>query len=214
MGGTFSKPDNSYKEGIMSNVNSNGFYNLPAQFVTTTSETALLVPATGAAGLPSPLLPANSGLCVGWTDLLGNADGHPFTVFLACKAAIFSSNFNFKLYQIPAAVVGTIGRAGSVTSTGTLGAGAVSLGGPIQENPLSCHFFFTYTLMWDAVSGKLDGQVYWQLDGFPYLTPNNAIQVTGITSAKDLNFMPSFIFIGGANAGNSITITEFSINRL
>ena len=73
----------------MSNVNTfAGFYNLPSQAAGNTSANVLVVPSSGYAGLPSPALPAGSGLTVSVTPDIatGFSDVHPFKVKLFGKA--------------------------------------------------------------------------------------------------------------------------------
>lgn len=183
----------------MSNVNSfEAFYNLPTLSVTTGSATPITVPATGIATLPSPALPVGSNISLGISDaVVGNmtVDGHPFKVRISGKVFTgASSTF------IPAIYLGTASTVGSSVAsvTGTAFAGA-------------SNFTLEATLIWDSVSGKLNGYALASINGANSAIATTSVQ-SGITSATALSFVPQFTF-GTANAANTVTVTEFVIDR-
>lgn len=201
----------------MSNQNTTaGFYNLPAQSITVTTETTLLTPAASGvyAGLPSPALPLSTTAApFGWyigfpPDITGNDtyDGHPFKVRVAGKVFTgASSTLIVKLYEVPAATItaGTQSTIGgdhlvftSPTITAFTGAGS---------------FVYEAEFIWDSTSKALNGQTTVNLSNgtFTALAGTSALASLGV---GDLNFIPSFTF-GTANAGNFVQLTEFVIDR-
>ena len=67
-------------------------------------------------------------------------------------------------------------------------------------------------LLWDSVSGKLNG-VFDTITDATYTGPAaNTAQLTSVTQA-DLNFLLAFTF-GTASVSNSVTVKEFSLNIL
>ena len=111
-----------------------GYQNIPAQIITTTTETALLVPAQGVyAGLPSPTLAAGAGLAIGFPpDITGSIyDGHPFIVSLVGKVTTGGAiTFLPKIYQVPASVVAEKKKMKSVLGKGEVVRVDVELFGP------------------------------------------------------------------------------------
>lgn len=204
---------------MASNNSTAGFQNIPAQLITTGTETALLVPAQGVyAGLPSPTLAAGVGLAIGFPpDITGSIyDGHPFLVTLAGKFTTGASLTVLpKIYQVPASVIAA-GTQGTVSNDHvTVALAATSSGAAATQN-----FIIQAQYLWDSTSKILNGFVTAaQINGVN-IAPNagtagtlvatTAITTVGIT---DLNFMPSFTF-GTANAANSVTVTEFFIDRV
>lgn len=194
----------------MSNSNSFlGYQNLPAQTITTTTDTPLLVPAQGLyPSLPSPNFAAGAGLYVGLSgDIPNNAtyDGHPFTVRVAGKAyvAATASTFTTTLK------LGT----SNVSANNTALANATKASGSVTATALN--FWLEAELIWDSVSQTLGGVVSGLVGGL-LLAPTviTAQQVanpsTGVLPA--FNFIPSFTF-SVANAANTVTVTEFLIER-
>jgi hypothetical protein len=207
----------------MSNQNTvAGFYNIPAQVITVTTETALLVPAAGVyAGLPSPVLPAASGLTVSPSpDIVGvgsTLDLRRFNVRLSGKIANpGGGNVTVKMYQVPFASLGVISAAGSVTSAGAPGSGDVAVTTftalTTPANPSS--FEYEVDLLWSATVNRIDGFMQGIAAG-TLLAPTviSAPVTSGVTLANALNFLPSFTFATG-NAANSIQISEFVIERV
>jgi hypothetical protein len=207
----------------MSNANTvNGFYNLPTQVITVNTEIALLVPAQGAyAGLPSPTLPASAGLTASLSpDIVGvgsTLDLHRFNVRIGGKFANpGGGNVTVKLYQVPLVGVGVISATGSVTSGGAPGSGDVAVTTftalTTPANPSS--FSYEVDLLWSAAVNRIDGWMAGIAAG-TVLAPTviTAPVTSGVTLATALNFLPSFTF-ATANAGNSVTISEFVVERV
>jgi hypothetical protein len=194
----------------MSNANSFlGYQNLPAQLIATTTDTPLLVPAQGLySTLPSPTLTTGAGLYVGLTgDVLNNAtyDGHPFTVRVAGKINVAVTNaFNVTLKLGTSATSATNTTIALATATAAgLAAGAYN-------------FWFSVEFMWDSVSQTLNGVVSGTVAGtLKALVATTALQVVNptATTTPTFNFIPSFQFATTANAANSVTVTEFLIDR-
>jgi hypothetical protein len=208
----------------MSNVNTfAGVYNVPAQLITTGTATALLVPASGYPGYPSPLFPKNSGLSIAPpADITtGTLDGRPFKV--RCSGIYntgTSSTFLMSFAQVSSANVGVIGAAGGVTSTGVLGTGATVIGaGTVGTGVTGAgSFSLEATLIWDSTSKQLSGNI-----GGPASFVNASGQISTFTPITvttrvaslnfvDLNFLATFTF-GSSNAANSVTVTEFILDR-
>jgi hypothetical protein len=204
----------------MSNVNSyNGFWNLPVYTLTDTNEHALLVPSAAGIypGLPCPEYPASSGICIPATYDLptgGTLDGHAFCIQLVgLLANPGAGNLTIKLYQVPYASLGTISATGSVTSAGAPGSGDNNVDSIAFTTPASGHFQILWTLMWDSTVAKLDGTHIGQVNNATVAFANVGTQLTsGVASSQALNFLVSFTFATG-NAGNSVTVKEFSMER-
>jgi hypothetical protein len=206
----------------MANVNSyNGFYNLPVQsYNASSAEKALLVPSAGSyPGLPSPQFLAKSGLSIPAVyDLAtgGDVDGHAFKVKLIFDFVSASTEtIAVKLYQVPSAVVGTIGSAGSVTSAGVPGSGDTTLGTVTIGSGSalgSGHAWVIWTLMWDSTSETVDGFYSGAYDGTA-IARTAVTQLTSVASAKELNFLPSFTFSSTGTTQN-ITVMEFSMEQV
>ena len=207
----------------MANLNSTaGFQNLPAQLITGTTETALVVPAQGLYGgsLPSPTFAAGNGLSIGFPpDIAGSVyDGHPFLVSVVGKITTGASlTFLPKLYQVPGTIVAAQTQ-GTVANDNVVMVGAATSSGAAGTQ----NFVIQTQFLWDSTSKKLTGFVSgYQINGVniavgtPTGTAGQA-QVTTVVSSVgvgDLNFIPSFTF-GTANAANAVTVTEFLIDRV
>lgn len=193
----------------MSNMNSFlGYQNLPAQTITTGTDTPLLVPAQGLySTLPSPVFAAGAGLYVGLTgDVINNAtyDGHPFTVRVAGKAFIAGTG--------TLAVTLKLGTSATSSSNTTL-ANATKVGASVTAT--AQNFWLEGEFMWDSVSQSLTGVASGVVGGLLLAQiVITAQQVTNpnATTPATLNFIPSFTF-SSANAGNTVTVTEFLIDR-
>jgi hypothetical protein len=218
----------------MANANSyNVVQNLPAISITGTAEICLLVPAVGkwGANFPSAQYPAGSGLCLpAGYDLAtgGEVDCHVFKIRLMGDLTVVgaTNNLTLVLYRIPYASIGVTGSGttAAVTSAGAHGTAAVSLSSINIHSlltsyyPASGHFFFEWTLLWDSTIAKLDGFYTGLISstataGFSKFNETAVTQLTsGVTSSASLNFMPGFTF--SSAAANSITVTEFSIEKL
>lgn len=207
----------------MSNVNTMaGFYNLPAQVISVNTEIALLVPAAAGVypALPSPALPASSGLVVEFpNDLAGamSVDAHPFKVRIAGVVKNpGAGTLTIKMYQVAQAQVGVIGAAGSVTAAGAPGTGATAIHATAaltQANP--SHFAMEFDLFWSSAVARLDGYVN-GVQNTSTLIAQAAISAplsSGVAAVNQLNFMPSFTF-SVANAANSVQLSEFVIERV
>jgi hypothetical protein len=207
----------------MSNQNTvAGFFNIPAQVITVNTETALLVPASGVyAGLPSPVLPASSGLSLSPTaDITGigsTQDLHNFKIRLAGKIANpGGGNLTVRMYQVPLAGVGVISATGSVTSAGAPGSSDVTLTsfGAVTTPANPSSFSYEMNLLWSSAVNRIDGYFSGIANGT--LVNNTVVTApvtSGVTVASALNFLPSFTF-ATANAGNSIQLSEFTIERV
>lgn len=196
-----------------------GFQNLPVQAITTGTETALLVPASGTfgSGLPSPVLAAGAGLFVGFPpDIAGSIyDGHPFVVSVFGKVTTgASSTFLPKLYQVPGAIA-LAGTSATVANDNI----QITSAAPATVATTTSSFSIQAQFLWDSTSKVLTGQVLsYQVAGVN-VAPNSGTAGTYVaTTTKtgvalgDLNFIVSFLF-GTANAANAVQITEFVIDR-
>lgn len=206
----------------MANLNSTaGYQNLPAQAITTATETTLLVPASGnfGSGLPSPVLLAGAGLFIGFNpDIAGGIyDGHPFIVSLIGKVTTgTTSTFAIKLYEVPGAIA-TAGTSATVANDHVVVSLAATSVASATQN-----FIVQAQFLWDSSSKILNGSVLSaMINGVNIaansggttglLTPTTSLSSPAV-GISDLNFIPSFTF-ATANAGNAVTITEFLIDR-
>jgi hypothetical protein len=194
----------------MANVNTfAGIYNVPAQTITGTSATPLLVPAAGVyPGVPSPALQAGAGLFIQLNpDILNNDtyDGHPFLVRLVgiVNTAV-SSSFTGEVR------FGTSSTAASDTSIGVTTGAITAFTG-------KANFMLETQLLWDSTTAELGGwftKQYYTAAGLTFAaasasTVYNAALVNGAPPA--LTFIPVFTF--GAAGANTVQITEFTIDR-
>lgn len=203
----------------MANVNTfAGIYNLPAQVISSGTETALLVPASGYPGYPSPTFTAGSGFPIQFIDTVAGSlanDGHPFVVRLAGKVTTgASSTLVVNLYQVPGAIV-SAGTSATLSNDHVVVTNAASAAIATTSN----NFLVEAQFMWDSVSQKLNGNVLFALIAGANVAPNSGTAGTGVVTtalttvtAADLNFIPSFTF-GTANAANSVTVAEFTLDR-
>lgn len=198
------------RKNNMSNVNTmSGIYNVPAQTITGTSATPLLVPAAGVyAGFPSPAQATGTGLYVQLNpDILNNDtyDGHPFLVRLVgiVNTAV-SSSFTGELR------FGTSATASSDTSIGVTTGSITAFTG-------KANFMLEAQLLWDSSTANMGGwftKQYYTAAGLTFgaqavSTVYNAALVSGAPPA--LTFIPVFTF--GAAGANTVQITEFTIDR-
>lgn len=207
----------------MSNQNTiSGFYNVPAQVVTVSTEVAALVPAAGVyPGLPSPTLPVGSGLSIAAPqDITGfgsDVDLRVFRIRLCARVANpGAGNFTLKMYQVSSAGVGVIAAAGGVTSAGAVGTAstAIDVGSAAAAGNPSI-FVSEYTLLWSFTNATLGGTVSGFRNASTIITPAtiSAPNSTTVATVNQLNFMPSYTF-ATANAANSVQISEFVIERV
>jgi hypothetical protein len=196
----------------MANVNSSfGVYNVPAQVITGTTETALKVPASGYSGYPSPVFAAAAGLCISAPG--GVFDGHPFVVRMVGKAHTGASlTLTPKLYQVPNSIVAA-GTQATVGNDHVVAAMAASSAFSGDGN-----FVLECVFLYDSTSGALNGQTsFAQINNVVNAVNSGTAGVctatTQVTSVgtNDLWFMPTFTF-GTANAANSVQIVEFAID--
>src|SRR6185437_7952741 len=194
----------------MSNVNTfAGYYNLPAQTITTTSATPLLVPAASVyPGLPSPTLAAGSGwfASIG-PDILNNMtfDGHPFLVRMCAKVnTAVSSSLTAEVR------FGTSSTASSDTSIGVTTGSITAFTG-------NGNVVLEASMFWDSVNQELVGNFtkqYYTAAGLTYAGPTatTALSVANVNGAPPaLTFIPVFTF--GAAGANTVTVTELTIDR-
>lgn len=208
----------------MANQNSvAGFYSLPAQSITGTTETALVVPAAGNYSLlPSPAHGAGNGLWIGApADIqYGEFDGHPFKVRVAGKVHTGGSiTFLCNLYYVPSAIASadTAGTLSNDTAVVTNAASSAFSG--------DANFLVEAEFLWDSTSKKLNGFVTSSQVNGANVAPNSGSAGTNVATTQVsttytagsavslLNFIPSFTF-GTGNAANSVTVTEFVIDRV
>lgn len=199
-----------------------GFYNLPAQVITGTAETALLVPAAGVyPGLPSPTLPVGSGLSVAaLQDITGPGSGvdlQEFKIRLIARVANpGAGNFTLKMYQVSAAGVGVIAASGGVTSAGAPGTAATAIdAGSAAAAGNPSIYNVNYELLWSFANGTLGGLVNGFRNASTIIAQAtiSAPNSTTVAAVSALNFMPSFTFATG-NAGNSVQVSEFVIEQV
>jgi hypothetical protein len=193
------------------------------QSITSTTETALTVPATAGIfpGLPSPVSPAGAGLDIQVpTDVqFGELDGHPFKIRVAGKVFTGAAlTFLPKLYYVPAAV------AASATS-GTLTNDSVVVALAATSVTGASNFVVEAEFLWDSTSKILGGFVTSAQIGGVNIVANSGtagtnVATTAITTTYTagtpvslLNFIPSFTF-GTANAANTVQVTEFVVDRV
>lgn len=192
------------------------FVTLPSQGVTTTTETALLVPASGYPTLPSPTFAAGAGLTIGVpTDIAGSVfDGHAFKVRVVGKVTTGGAiTVQPKLYQVPGTIIaqGTQGTVANDNVTVSLAATTVST--------TTVNFIVEAQYLWDSTTKKLNGFVTVAQIGGVNVAANSGtagtfVATTAVSSVgiTDLNFLPTFTF-GTANAANAILVTEFALDR-
>lgn len=196
---------------------------LPSQVITTTTPTALLVPAAGAyAVLPSPILLAGTGLPLfaDPTAQSGNPqasaptyvnsvfDGSPMIIRCIVEATTAGAyTFTTKLYQVPYASVIPTNISATVTNDNLVCTGATFTAGGAGTST----YVLTASLIWDSVSAQLQGSFSTLAGG----TFTGGASTTAVAAVKvdGLNFIPVFTF-GTANAGNSVLVKEFSIEQV
>lgn len=175
------------------------FQNLPAQVVSIATIQGFL--NTGAA---QPALAANALVVLQPPPdiaTLGVFDGHPFRVRLVGKYTSAAGTATVAIYQTNAAA----GLVAAQLLSSAAGTAAVS-----------SNFWLEAELVWDSVSQRLNGTQTAAVDKVlsgPALITATGNQITGIVSQNSLQFVPAVTF-GSANAGNSVTLNEFSIERV
>jgi len=214
----------------MPNVNtSQSLKNIPTQFVSTSAtQTALLVPAqTVLPSYPSPIFPVGSGLFI-YTDpdfqsnnptsaspTFSNSslDGQPFKLRLVLEVVTGAGTTIIpSIYQVPNTTV--VNNASSTLGSSTLTNDALIVTGATLTAGGAGKFQYILEsqLMWDSVSGKLNGIFSSVTDTTYTVFAANTSQLTSVT-ARDLNFLPTIAF-GTGNAGNGWSVREFSFERL
>jgi hypothetical protein len=207
---------------------------VPTQSITGTAETVLLVPAAGVMGqYPNPIFPVGSALSVGINPAIPYF-GIPFKLRVAGQFNnTGAGNVTFKIYQLNAVTVGTIGTNGSATSTGAPGAVSGSLGDnpfiapTAGTTPATGNFWYEAICTWDSVSTKLNamlvsGAINNVLQAAAAQTQVTVVSVAGTSPGPltgplgtftNLNFALSATF-ATANAANSITVNEFGLSGI
>ena len=194
-----------------------GLYNIPAQSITTGTETALLVPAQGLyPGYPSPAFAAATGFALTWPADVQGADAidcHPFKVRVVGKAFTGGSyTLQTKLYQVPFSII-------SAGTAGTLANDAVALSNAASAAFTGwANFILEAQFLWDSSSQKLNTSFSTslnQVNGAAVVPTSSIVSIayTAGNPINNLNFLPSFTF-GTANAANAVTVTEFTLERL
>lgn len=195
----------------MANVNSsNGFVSLPAQSITVTTPTTLLVPAASALyqGLPSPVFSAGAGLYLNVapnyqssnptasspTYVNDSVDGRQFKIrVVGITTVAASSTFQVSLYQ----------GSSSTTSSDTL----VSISSSYTiTTASSINWVFENNLLWDSTTSHLNGWFFSDVNNV--FTGGAAITAITNLAVTNLVFIPAFTF-GTSNAGNTVTVKEF-----
>ena len=200
----------------MANVNSSlGFSTLPAQVVSTTAATTLLVPPSTALyqGLPSPVFSAGAGLYLALdpdyqsgnpqatspTYVNSSVDGRQFKIRVVGLVTVAaSSTFQVSLYN---------GTSSTVTSDTLV---AISASYTITTAS-TINFVFENNFLWDSTSSHLNGWFYSDVNN----VFTGAAAITAITnlSVTSLQFIPAFTF-GTANASNTVTVKEFLFEKV
>jgi hypothetical protein len=191
-----------------------GVQNLPAQSITGTTETALLVPAAGLyPSFPSPTYAAGTGLWLGTPpDIQGSDfDGHAFKVRVAGKVFTgAAATLVTKLYQVPAAIVAA-GTSATVANDVVVVTNAASASVTGAAN-----FVVEAQFIWDSASLKLGTSAGINQVAGAAVTPtlvSPTLVYAAPATINVLNFIPSFTFSAG-NAANTVTVTEFFIERV
>ena len=200
----------------MANVNSsNGFVFLPAQSITTTAATTLLVPPSTALyqGLPSPVFAAGAGLYLALdpdfqsgnpqasspTYVNSSVDGRQFKIrVVGLTTVAASTTFQVSLFQ------GT----SSTTTSDTLVAISASY---TITTASTINWIFQADMIWDSTTSHLNG---WFLSDVNNVF-TGAAAITAITnlSVTSLQFIPAFTF-GTSNNGNSVTVKELLVEHV
>lgn len=175
------------------------FQNLPSQVVSISTIQGFL--NTGGA---SPALAANALLVLQPPpDLvsLGVFDARPFRVRLAGKYVSAAGTATVAIYQ---------GNAAAQLVAANL---LVSAAGTAA---VSSNFWLEAELIWDSVSQRLNGTIQGSVDKVfvtPAILAATGNQITGVTNQNLLQFMAAVTF-SSANAGNSVQLSEFSVERV
>lgn len=200
----------------MANVNSaNGYVGLPAQSITTTAATTLIVPATSAgySQLPSPAFAAGTGLFIDLSRTTQNSSG------TATSSGFVNDLVDGKQFRIRVVGVATLGASStfqvslfngssSTTSSDTL----VSISASYTVTTASSvNFVVEDNLIWDSTSQKLNG-FFWSDVNNTYTAAAAITAVTNL-SVTNLQFIPAFTF-GTSNPSNTVTVKEFLVESV
>jgi hypothetical protein len=135
-------------------------------------------------------------------------NGVPFKVRVAgtFNSAVASNGITISLYLGSSATVGSNSLLGTVATTAT-GVG-VATG----------HFVVEAVLIWDSVSGKLDGSItgFIAASGgtpFPVATASVYATQASAAAASNLQFVTAATF-ATTNAANSVQVTEFALDQI
>ena len=186
---------------------------LTQSITTSATATAISVPAAGVLpGFPSITLTAGEGLFAGVPQDVqhGAFDGHPFKVRIA--GTVFTgaaSTLTSYIYQAPSAIV----LAGT---QGTLANDAVAITSVSAAITGAANFITELIGIWDSTSLKLTPLAGVNGAAGAAITPTLPGAITTVYTVGGqlpLNFVPAFAF-SVANAANTVTLTEFTIERV
>lgn len=179
---------------------SSGFQGLVPQVVTVSTATPLVWTNNSTPALVNGallVLQADPDLPTG-----GSFDAQPFRVRIAGKVNVAATGV---------VTVGLYLGNSSTLASDTLLASAVS--GSVTA-PAGTNFFLEADMIWDSTSGRVSG-MSWGTVGTGG-TPSNGVlsnSPSAITTSASLQFVAAVTF-GAANAANSITVTEFSVETV
>lgn len=164
---------------------------LPAkQVITTTSETVILNPGLNSA-TAALILNVPPGGPLEQRQFLLKVSGYITTTQI--------TNVTLKIYNGTSTTVGSDGTA--LGSTGAIGV-----------NNLSCPFWLEYKLIFDSVSGRLQGAYTGYVNNTVAPSLTTIAALTGISNVNNpvLNFLISVTFSAAATS-NTINVQEFAI---
>lgn len=200
----------------MSNANTfQGFYNLPAITLTSTSATLYKVPVSGLyPTLPSPAQVAGNALILpavaGDIATGGILDGRPFRLVLnGVVNNAQSETLQLIFYNVTAA-----GFAAGVTATNSTGVSSLVTSTALTSSAINgkANFVAELALIWDSASKTLNG--YSSSVLFNNIVVASSHVTTAVTSLgeNDLNFAFS-ITAGSTGTGDIIGPLDFTISR-
>jgi len=200
----------------MANVNSSlGFSTLPAQSITGTTETTLLVPAASALyqGLPSPVFAAGTGLYLALDP--DYQSGNP----QASSPTYVNSSVRCKQFKLRIVGLATVGASSTfvvklyngTSSTVTSDTVIAATASYTITTASTINFIVEAQLIWDSTSSKLNGWFFSDVNN----TFTGGAAITSVTSLSvtNLQFIPSFTF-GTGNAANTVTVKEFLFEKV